>query len=178
MPSRRPGPRRVGASCGPPSHSRARQRGPAGPRPSPAPLILLVLSLPVLDTRCQVLHGPAELRRTDACHFLAAACHPSTLPGCFPSARSHLAVQCTESEGTPVVAAGQVAPRAAPRTPPARPSAAVRGRGAGTSQSRVFGLGGQKRPGVGRVPSSVARGLVDRGPNFYPVVEGEVVGWG
>lgn len=49
----------------------------AGHRPWSTPLILLVLGLPVSGAR-QVLHRPAQLRRTDAYyHFLADSCHPS-----------------------------------------------------------------------------------------------------
>lgn len=78
VPSTRPGPFRFGASSSRRSQPRAPRRGSDRPhavagRPNP-----VALSLPVSGARRQVLHGPAQLRRTGACHFLAPSCHPST----------------------------------------------------------------------------------------------------
>lgn len=78
VPSTRPGPFRFGASSRRRSQPEARGAALTGPRPSPAALALVALSLPLSSARRQVLRGPAQLRRTDACHFLAASCHPSS----------------------------------------------------------------------------------------------------
>lgn len=72
----------------------------------------MVLGLPVSGARLQVFRGAAQLRLTDAYHFLATSCPPPTPRGGFLLAGSLLTVPCAESARAPVVATGRVVTRA------------------------------------------------------------------